>query len=406
MMARYIIGLILFNQVWLIASHQLAVAAHGIFIPLGDLPGGDFFSQAYEVSGDGSVVVGVSQTENGREAFTWSPQDGMVSLGVPAGMRGTSAWGVSSNGSVVAGSLEMHPQPERTAFVWTALDGVVPLQGCACNEFDSATAVSGDGQYVVGRMFTSGGPRAYRWSMEDGALNLGDLPGGNTDSHANAISHDGSVVVGSSGTVGGYRAFRWTADSGMVDLGNFRPGGESQAIDVSSDGSIAVGYGSGAPGGQEAAMWIVGESIRGLGQLPGGSSPNYAHGVSDDGTVVVGGARTQNRFEAFRWTDKSGMRTIQSLLASLGVNTSGWRIEYAHGISHDGTVIIGSAINPDGHSEAFLASIPASYVPEPSSALLALTGGLVTLPLALCRRRRDVRDFGSVLRNQQSQFTV
>lgn len=75
------------------------------FIPLGDLPGGDFFGTASDVSDDGGVVVGNSNViDGGDEAFRWISDTGMVGLGDLAGGRFWSgAQAVSANGSVVVG---------------------------------------------------------------------------------------------------------------------------------------------------------------------------------------------------------------------------------------------------------------------------------------------------------------
>jgi hypothetical protein len=56
----------------------------------------------------------------------------------------------------------------------------------------------------------------------------------------------------------------------------------------------------------------------------------------------------------------------------LGVDLRGYRIQYAQGISADGSVIVGTAIGPNGNPEAYLAVVPADYVPEPASAYLVL----------------------------------
>ena len=53
----------------------------GGMVGLGDLPGGEFWSQATGVSADGSVIVGASYSEHGREAFVWTRETGMVGLG-------------------------------------------------------------------------------------------------------------------------------------------------------------------------------------------------------------------------------------------------------------------------------------------------------------------------------------
>ena len=55
-----------------ISVGSLALAGPGAsFQGLGDLPGGSFYSTAYGVSADGSVVVGLSGSASGPEAFRW-----------------------------------------------------------------------------------------------------------------------------------------------------------------------------------------------------------------------------------------------------------------------------------------------------------------------------------------------
>ena len=87
----------------------LAMAASGepAFIPLGDLSGGLYESKAYDVSADGSVVVGRSRSSgiglaDGYEAFRWSLDGGMIGLGPPGGQF-SQATSVSADGSVIVG---------------------------------------------------------------------------------------------------------------------------------------------------------------------------------------------------------------------------------------------------------------------------------------------------------------
>lgn len=57
-------------------------------VGLGDFPGGEFGSQAYGVSADGSVVVGFGApaAPSFFEAFRWTSAGGMVGLGdLPGG---------------------------------------------------------------------------------------------------------------------------------------------------------------------------------------------------------------------------------------------------------------------------------------------------------------------------------
>ena len=74
------------------------------FTGLGDLSGGNYLSRAWAVSADGSVVVGESYSEQGLEAFRWTPSGGMFGLGdLPGGSFYSFALGLSRDGAVVVG---------------------------------------------------------------------------------------------------------------------------------------------------------------------------------------------------------------------------------------------------------------------------------------------------------------
>jgi probable HAF family extracellular repeat protein len=76
---------------------------HGM-VGLGDLSGGDFYSNAEGVSADGSIVVGFSRSGSGREACLWTQYDGMVGLGdLPGGVFDSVAFGISADRSTVVG---------------------------------------------------------------------------------------------------------------------------------------------------------------------------------------------------------------------------------------------------------------------------------------------------------------
>ena len=95
------------------------------FIPIGDLPGGEFFSQATAISADGNVLVGESDSGAGRQAFTWNATDGMLALGALPGGRYSTGSAVSSNGAVVVGASARGNRVE--AFRWTQSTGMVGL---------------------------------------------------------------------------------------------------------------------------------------------------------------------------------------------------------------------------------------------------------------------------------------
>lgn len=118
---------------------------------LGDFTGGSFYSAAYDVSANGSVIVGTGSSASGQEAFRWTESGGMVGLGA-----GT-ARGVSADGSIVVGASGSE------AFLWTATLGMVSLRdylidlGLDLSDWDlvEATAISDDGYTIVGTGFNS-----------------------------------------------------------------------------------------------------------------------------------------------------------------------------------------------------------------------------------------------------------
>ena len=102
--------------------------SHGTsFTGLGDLPGGDFFSNAWAVSSDGSVVVGASTSSGVSEAFRWTRGGGMVGLGdLPGGDFASTARDVSADGSILDFLRVDQFGGIRGTFPWTgsALNGV------------------------------------------------------------------------------------------------------------------------------------------------------------------------------------------------------------------------------------------------------------------------------------------
>lgn len=184
---------------------------------------------------------------------------------------------------------------------------------------------------------------------------LGTL--GGTDSYASGISADGNVVVGHSGISGNTatHAFRW-AGGVTSDLGTLG-GTYSEASDVSADGSVVVGYSDITGNSNFHAFRWTGGVMSDLGTLVGTDSI-FALAVSADGNVVVGGSFTAGNapYHAFRWTQVDGMQDVATWLAAAGVTLPvGWTLEYATGVSSDGSVLVGYGTNPAGNAEAWLA---------------------------------------------------
>ncbi|MEQ8843608.1 MAG: GC-type dockerin domain-anchored protein [Phycisphaerales bacterium] len=354
-----------------VAGAALSAFGQSSFVPLGDLPGGSAFSSASGVSSfdeaggvaGNLVVVGNSQSSNGREAFRWTAGDGLVGLG-------------SLGGSFF---------------------------------FSNAAAVDATGATVVGGASAPEGILAYRWRVSTGLVSLGDLPGGTEESEASATSADGSVVVGASrsrpGPVGG-EAFLWVEGFGMLGLGRLDPEDASIALGVSADGSIIVGSSGPTPDDRTPFRWTAATGLEALELLPGESKSGEASGISadgrtivgwaeqdtqqlavrwaadgieslgapapfedarlfaqaasEDGSVIVGWGEAGAELTAFIWTIDAGMRPLKEVLEDdFGLDLTGWSLDLALDVTvhsdSGAAAVVGVGTNPGGASEAFLA---------------------------------------------------
>jgi probable HAF family extracellular repeat protein len=314
--------------------------AGGSIIALLPAPG-DYSASAAGASTDGSVVVGVSYNldlggyggpPSTSQALRWTAGTGSVGLGYLPGDVDSTAATVSGDGSVVVGvSGNSFASTVGQAFRWTAGSGMVGLGYLPGGTNDLPVAVSSNGSVIVGTSYSASGGQAFRWTAGSGMVGLGYLPGG-TNSSACCLSADGSVIVGTNYSASGAQAFRWTAGSGMVGLG-FLPGGTNSCPSgISADGSVIVGTSYSASGDQ-AFRWTAGSGMVGLGYLPGDTN-SQASAISADGSVVVGGSYSPAEYRAFRWTAGLG-------IVSLGTNN----YTSATGVSGDGSVIIGLSQN-------------------------------------------------------------
>lgn len=271
-------------------------------IGLGDLWGvGVLDGAATSVSSDGKVVVGWSRSRADpiyNEAFRWTSDGGMFGLGsLPGGSQGSNAFDVSADGSVIVGKA-YNSLGGAAAFRWAVGEGLVPIGYLTTEPFSStALGVSADGLVVVGSSYSASGIEAFRWRATDGMVGLGDLPGGIFESKALDVSANGRVVVGFGSTLYGQRAFRWTRQRGMVELGVPDSGFESNALAVSSNGAVIVG--AGGTGGStffEAFIW---DNVNGIRLIKSVLEDDFgldlsswrlsaATDVSPDGSTIVG----------------------------------------------------------------------------------------------------------------------
>lgn len=264
---------------------------------------------------------------------------GIVRLGTLGGPRSTPSDVTLIPTAIVIGQAMTSTLADH-AFRWSSASGMQDL-GTFGGVSSKAWSISGDAAIIVGDSETPRGfDRAFRWTMSSGMVSfLVDR-----DSVALAISQNGSFIGGRIRTDTGYSAYRWSEAQGMQLLSDLG-GPFSQAEAVTDDGSVIAGSSATAGGPNvmyRAVRWLDGQ-IQDLGSFAG--YPSYATGMSNDGQVVVGGAvNADGYFRAFRWTQQSGIEYIYSA-DSLGA--------FALDVSADGSVVVGSMYLPNNRQRAF-----------------------------------------------------
>jgi len=335
-------------------SHSLSISfgAGASFEGLGH-PSGSYFSAAFDVTADGSVVVGFSAfASDNREAFRWTSSGGLKGLGdLPGGSIYdffSEAWGVSGDGSVVVGLSEGASGYE--AFRWTESGGMVGMGTLGgANFFSQAEAISYDGTVIVGHSDGVFGREAFRWTESIGMRGIGDLPGGSFNSKARDVSLNGRIIVGEGLTDFGIEPFLRRASGNLISLGLLPSADYGRAEAASMDGSVVVGF-CNVEADAQAFRWTESEGMQSLG------SRTTAYDVSADGSVIVG---SSYYFDAFIWDEQNGMQSIKNILeTSYGLNLNGWHLTVATAVSPDGLTIVGYGGNPQGNTEGWIAMFP------------------------------------------------
>ncbi len=121
--------------------------------PLGGLPGepplDGSFGSGWDISGDGSVVVGLGWHSTYRaEGFRWDAASGVVGLGRPAG-RNSRATAISADGSVIVGFDESESAGYRRPARWIE-GGTVDLF-LGEETYGETDSTSSDGRTLVGQ---------------------------------------------------------------------------------------------------------------------------------------------------------------------------------------------------------------------------------------------------------------
>jgi WD40 repeat protein len=327
------------------------------------------------ISADGSTVVGETSTPPGqvRRPFRWTKQGGYIDLGWPEEGQLDSGSGraASSDGSAVAGDayLPSSKDGEAVRFSSSGTHCLLPRKDRARgaevqfhavgSRHSTAYAISADGSVLAGSIATPRGLEAFRWTQADGPSPLGTLLGPNkhAQSQARAVSGDGAAVVGEFGGLNVaaqpgsddlVRAFRWTKDGGMKELAaapGYKGFSPATALAVSADGGVVVGVGrlDGQPQVRLAYRWTEAGSAVPLDDLPEGVNNAAARALSADGSVAAGFSFGGNAVQrAAVWESKTGVHDLRAALArDYGLNLEGWNLQSVQGVSADGRTLMG-----------------------------------------------------------------
>ncbi len=272
----------------------------GVMTGLGFLedPTVKFESVATAVSDDGLVVAGRSKvtdpndaTKGVKDAFIWEAgvMTGLGFLADDGNDYESEAFGISGDGTVVVGKAKNTDPNDATksvkeAFIWESgvMTGLGFLQDDTAKVESEARAASYDGSTVVGNSKvddpndpTKSVKQAFIW--QDGVMTgLGFLADatGPFESKATGVSADGSVIVGDSKVAGGKEAFVWIAESNEMrslreiieeDLGIDLTGWTLNKPPVmSADGETMIALATNPDGDVEAFVAYVPEPTGGV----------------------------------------------------------------------------------------------------------------------------------------------
>jgi uncharacterized membrane protein len=274
-------------------------------------------SRAFGVSRDGTVVVG-----DASAGFRW--QGGTATYLSPPGSSlpwFAIGYDVSDDGSIVVGSAWID---SFRSFPAKWVGGAITFYSDTLGISLTARTSVGGQEIVSGAYDRAGGyePALYRNGSPQplGSLGPSAIDGKWYFGVAQDISRNGRAAVGysSSSRAGAdwYEAFRWTKDQGIVGLGDL-PGGDygSWAWATSANGSVVVGnsvtrYSPTYRHVVDAFYWTPTTGMKNLRtfltdgfklDLSGWTYLNDATGVDDSGLTIAGwGMRTTGNEEAFR----------------------------------------------------------------------------------------------------------
>lgn len=206
-----------------------------------DFPVGNSLSGGYNISGDGSMVIGNSWSEPaagttglGAHAVAWTDADGLIDLGTlyPNDNRSTRAEAVSRDGNIIVGWQDFNGPWKSAVWRKDANGDFLPNEyllldpnGDPTDEFNQlgeCSAISADGTVIGGRGDYANDNEPWIWTEAGGYMSLGTLAPGAQGS-VTGINHDGTIVIGyfQIGPWDPNVPFIWTPTGGLQNFHTF-----------------------------------------------------------------------------------------------------------------------------------------------------------------------------------------
>ena len=281
-------------------SHSIPSLGTGATFQTLDQPAGALLYPRF-VSNSGRYIGGYWSLNSKHAAFCWTPQRGSVALPVPGGT--IESWVVAADekpdGIQFAGKIRN--QHGNSACIWHGLQSM-PDMAVDSTDWQESELSDLDGSVCVGygKKVDDGGEARNRAFLVDGSQ-VRELDSLRLGYHTTAVAVDQNVVIGHT-YYGSEKVHH--SKTRNIDIMRWRdgraqllPGIETKArfnwnvSELSQDGKVIVGtrWPYGAKGSRRgmAFRWQDGQ-LQTLGDLPGKIIYSYAHGVSGDGGIVVG----------------------------------------------------------------------------------------------------------------------